>query len=228
MTNTIFWNIDTQYDFMRDDASHKGKLPVPGARGIEENLERLTQYARVNGIKVVNTADWHTFASKEFSQTPDYVATFPPHCIMHTPGAKFIPATTPVNAYDVDWRAKDIDEREIHGRRNITIYKDAFDAFDGNPHTGKIVDLLKPQRAIVYGVATNYCVDSEVQRLLERGIDVHVVTDAMKAIVTPEGTIPMPTGRFYGSVEEFMNREWRAKGVHLETTLSVERLLAGR
>ena len=29
---TIFWNVDTQYDFMRDDESFKGGLPVSGAR----------------------------------------------------------------------------------------------------------------------------------------------------------------------------------------------------
>ncbi len=215
MTNIIFWNVDTQYDFMRDDERYKGKLAVPGAKDIEPNLERLTAAARQHGIKVINTADWHTFASKEFSQTPDYAKTFPPHCIMHTPGAKYVPATEPLNPYVVDWRAKEIDEREIHGRRNIVIYKDAFDAFEGNPHTSDIVQKLKPDHAVVYGVATNYCVQYAVQGLLKRGIAVTVASDAIKEIPNCD-------------ISSFIDTEWRTKGVHLDTTAGIERMLAHR
>ena len=62
---TIFWNVDTQYDFMRA----KGKLYVSEAEKIETNLAQLTSLAKTNGIKVVNTADWHNKHSKEISGT---------------------------------------------------------------------------------------------------------------------------------------------------------------
>lgn len=208
MTNTIFWNVDTQYDFMRAD----GKLAVPDAQSIEPNLERLTRYARERGIKVVNTRDWHTFASKEFSEQPDFTATFPPHCIQHTPGAEYVPATKPINAYEIDWRDNGFDEREVHSRRNIIIDKDAFDVFAGNPHTDGVIKTLKPKRAVVYGVATNYCVHFAVRGLLERGIEVYVVKDAIKEIPNCD-------------LKEFLDTQWAAKGVKFTSTDSIDEIV---
>ena len=214
MTTTILWNVDTQYDFMRDDASHKGKLPVQGAREIEPNLERLTELARKNGIKVINPADWHTPESKEFSATPDYITTFPPHCMEGTKGAQYVPATAPKNPYCIDWRERTLDKKAAIAHREIVLRKDAFDVFTGNPHTGKLLDLLRPMQVVVYGVATNYCVDYAVQGLLERGIEVYVVADAIKEIPNCD-------------IAEFIEARWRGKGVKLTTTDSIERILKG-
>ena len=50
---TLFWNVDTQYDFMRNDDSFKGALPVEGARSIEGNLAKLTSYAREHGYQIL-------------------------------------------------------------------------------------------------------------------------------------------------------------------------------
>ncbi len=223
MIGTLHWNVDTQYDFMRDDDSHKGTLPVPGARSIEENLSRLTRLAAKENIRVVNTADWHTSESKEFSATPDYITTFPPHCMEGTKGAQYVPATAPKNPYCIDWRDRTFDKKAAMAHREIVLRKDAFDVFTGNPHTGKLLDLLQPLQVIVYGVATNYCVQHAVQGLLEHGVpSVIVVSDAIKAIVAPDSTIPTPTGWLYGSVEEFIDKEWRAKGV---TMMSTDRLM---
>ena len=94
---TIFWNVDTQYDFMRPD----GRLYVKGAEQIEGNLVRLTELARRKGIKVVNTADWHRKDSLELSNNPDFANTFPPHCLQNTRGAEFIPATNPQDSYKI-------------------------------------------------------------------------------------------------------------------------------
>lgn len=179
---TIFWNVDTQYDFMRNDESFKGALHVPGAREIESNLEKITRYAEKNNIIVVNTADWHNENSAEFSSNPDYKTTFPPHCIEHTKGAGYIPATDPNNSYIIDWKLPDIIPEKVLGHRNITLYKDAFDIFKGSPHTEKILEILKPGKVIVYGVATNACVDQAVRGLLKKNYEVYVVLDAIKEL----------------------------------------------
>ncbi len=75
MSNTLFWNVDTQYDFMNDDpnAEYAGKLPVPGATEIKSELESLTDLAEQEGIQVVNTADWHHPSDDEISDDPDEV-----------------------------------------------------------------------------------------------------------------------------------------------------------
>ena len=180
MTRTIFWNVDTQYDFMKLD----GKLSIPGATEIEGNLEYLTRFAAVHGIKVVNTADYHTLNSRELSDKPDFKTTFPPHCLAGTKGAEFVDATKPVNPYVVDWRDANFDPTELQKHRNIVLYKDEFDVFHpaGAPHTEKALNELNPQKAIVYGVATNVCVDFAVRGLLKRGVDVYVPTDAIKEL----------------------------------------------
>jgi len=179
MTRTIFWNVDTQYDFMKPD----GKLSIPGAMGIEGNLERLTNIAHQKKIQIVNTADWHNEYSTELSDTPDFKTTFPRHCMQWTKGACWIPATMPLRPFAVYWGAENFDEKRLAEHNgDIVIYKDQFDVFTGSRHTEKILEIIKPQRAIVYGVATNVCVDFAVRGLLQRGVEVYVLTDAIKEL----------------------------------------------
>ena len=213
---TIFWNVDTQYDFMRPD----GKLYVKGAEQIEGNLARLTQLAESRRIKVVNTADWHNKDSEELSDKPDFVHTFPEHCMQDTYGAGFIPATYPYllsdkEPYIVDWKKKKFDRHDRKGvlaSRSIILHKDKFDIFAGNPHADRVVELLAPERAVVYGVATNVCVDCAVRGLLERKVQVYVPLDAIKEI--PALPLPYDT--------------WKSKGAILTTTDEIYKILGGR
>ena len=179
---TIFWNVDTQYDFMRNDADYQGKLAIPHAQLIEPNLAALTQYARENGIKIINTADWHTQASKEFADQPDFKTTFPAHCLQNTKGAAFVPATRPENPYMIDWQLAVPDLEKAKAAQEIVMYKDAFDIFAGNPYADAVVQAINPDRIIVYGVATNVCVDFAVIGNLVRGKEVIVPLDAIKEI----------------------------------------------
>ncbi len=210
---TIFWNTDTQYDFMRFDEDFKGALAVPNARDIEEDLRKLTGFASGFGYKIVNTADWHTMESKEFSKTPDFVNTFPPHCLVETKGAEFVPATRPLHAYKIDWRNVDVDEEQIRNVQNLILYKDHFDIFQGNPHTEEILDAIRPETAIVYGVATNVCVDYAVKGLLKRGVKVIVPVDAIKELP--------------GLPLEQVLKTWEEKGARLSTVDDVIREFGG-
>ncbi len=180
MIKPIFWNEDTQYNFMRPS----GKLYLPGAEAIEKNLRSLTAIAARNNIYVVNTADWHMLESAELSATPDFKTTFPPHCLIGSEGAEFIDATRPPFPYVIDWRDASFDPAKVKEHFDIVIYKDNFDVFNaaGAPHTEKVLDALNPRRAIVYGVATNVCVDFAVKGLLQRGLQVYVPTDAIKEL----------------------------------------------
>ena len=66
MPRVIFWDVDTQYDFMHAD----GKLYVPDAERIIDNLKRLTDYAHGHGICLVASADDHVNSHAEISDTP--------------------------------------------------------------------------------------------------------------------------------------------------------------
>ncbi|HET7040554.1 MAG TPA: hypothetical protein VFI13_00985, partial [Gemmatimonadales bacterium] len=65
MTSTIFWDVDTQHDFMDPD----GKLYVPGAEAIVPVLGQLTGYAHAHGIRVLASADDHVPGHRELSDT---------------------------------------------------------------------------------------------------------------------------------------------------------------
>ena len=54
-TTLLFWNVDTQYDFMNPD----GALYVPGAETILPNLKSLQEIATKLDIPIVHTKDWH-------------------------------------------------------------------------------------------------------------------------------------------------------------------------
>jgi nicotinamidase/pyrazinamidase len=177
---TIFWNVDTQYDFMRED----GKLNVKDAVLIEPNLERLTLYAENNNLKVVNTGDWHNDETAEIEVNPNYMTTFNEHCMQYTKGAEFVPATNPKDPYVLDWNAGNIDVNQVLDNRNIVLYKDEFNIFgnNGNKYADQILDILNPENVVVYGVATNVCVDQAVNGLLDRGKNVYVPLDAIKEL----------------------------------------------
>ncbi|MBR9703827.1 isochorismatase family protein [Candidatus Pacearchaeota archaeon] len=178
----IFWNVDTQNDFMKDDSDYKGKLVVPGANSIVGNLERLTQYADSRDIKVVNTGDWHTEDSEEISNDPDFIKTFPAHCLIRTYGAEFISETKPLEPYVVDWRDESINGDKVREARNIVLYKDAFNVFKGNSLTDNVLKILGPDSVVVYGVATEVCVKEAVLGLQKSGKQSYVVFDAIKGI----------------------------------------------
>ncbi len=181
----ILWNVDTQYDFMRDDGEYHGKLVVAQAHLIEPRLAELTLLGKKYSLKVVNTADDHDYSTAEISANPDYRETFPEHCMRGTLGAEYVPATRPENPLVIDWRDAAIDEAALVDYRNLVIKKDAFDVFRGkpwSPHAEMMLDAVKPEIAVVYGVATNVCVDYAVKGLLDRHVRVFVPIDAIKEL----------------------------------------------
>ncbi|MBC5793285.1 MAG: cysteine hydrolase family protein [Nanohaloarchaea archaeon] len=212
----VFWNVDTQYDFIEPE----GKLPVnegKGATAIRENLRHLTSLAQEYNLTTINTADWHNQASEEivFEGEPDFDQTFPPHCMQNTRGAEFIGATDPANPVKFDWSVDyDVGERLHDNPREIVLYKDKFNVFEGTPHADPVVEEVNPDVAFVYGVATEVCNDQAIQGLLERDVQVYAVEDAMTGI-DPEAA-------------EKTKQQWRDEGVELVDTYEVEDFLEGR
>lgn len=191
----LFWNVDTQIDFMKAN----GKLYVQDAEAIAPTLAKLTEFAKENNIRVVNSCDYHNENSAELSNTPDFITTFPPHCMQNTKGQNFISETNPENPLVFDWNKQyTINEETLamENARNIVIRKDLFDVFAGNPNTEKIVETLAPQKVFVYGVATNVCVNFAVVGLAERGYEVFVIQDAIQEL--PKIPVPFELWREKG------------------------------
>jgi len=198
-SKVLFWNVDTQVDFIEP----KGKLYAPDAEKIKPVLKEITEYARVNSIQVVNTCDYHHVNSAELSLNPDFINTFPEHCMADTQGAEYIPETRPENSFVIDWTANQdiISKLQEQNPRNIVLRKDAFDVFAGNPYTEQILQLIGPEKAFVYGVTTNVCVDQAVMGLSHKGIKVFVFRDAIKEL--PK--IPLPFQKWQSCGVELIN-----------------------
>ena len=180
----IFWNVDTQVDFVEPE----GRLYVEGAEKIKPLWQQITDLAKQKNIRVVNTADYHYPDSAELSDEPDFVNTFPQHCMANTPGAEYVTETQPENAVEFDWD-KDYDTFDaVRSARNTVIRKDAFDVFAGNPYTDNILQMLSPETVVVYGVTTNVCVNDAVVGLSKRVKRVIVLKDAIKELPN----IPLP------------------------------------
>jgi nicotinamidase/pyrazinamidase len=205
---TLFWNVDTQEDFI-DQA---GKLYVKGAEEIRPVLKQITDFAKTEGIRVINTCDYHHINSDEFSSVPDFETRFPQHCLAGSSGAEFISETKPESPLLIDWDIDmaiyaEFDNPELF--RNVVIRKDAFDVFAGNPHAEKVVQILHPDQVFVYGVSTNVCVDKAVVGLAERGIKVYVFEDAIKELPN----LPLP----YDA--------WKSKGIELISFSDIRKYL---
>lgn len=183
-SEVLFWNVDTQFDFVEQ----AGKLYVPGAELIKPVWKQITKLAAELDIPVVNTADWHYADSAELSSDPDFVSTFPEHCMADTSGADYVGETKPEDSVVFDWNKEYPTLDDVWSSRNIVIRKDAFDVFVGNPFAEKIVRMLAPKTVIVYGVTTNVCVHCAVVGLAERVERVVVVEDAIKELPN----IPLP------------------------------------
>ncbi len=172
----IFWAVDCQKDFINPD----GALYVEGAESIKPNLKKLTKFAKDNNIMVVNTRDYHWMDDEELSDKPDFVNTFPNHCIRKSDGANFIEETDPGYYYnELDEENPVLINLDL---RNIVINKTKFDVFTGNSNTDKYVKLINPDIVVVYGVAGDYCVKYAVDGLIKKGCQVMVVLDSIKAI----------------------------------------------
>ncbi len=185
-TDILFWNVDTQFDFI----NREGKLYVEKAETILESLQAVTNFAAEHNIQVINTADYHFSNSKELSETPDFINTFPPHCMAETQGAEFVSETTPKNAVELPWDiTSTTDElKAIAQNRNIIIRKDAFDVFAGNKNTQELLQIIAPKKVFVYGVTTNVCVHFAVMGLAQHGVEVFVLEDTIKELPN----IPIP------------------------------------
>ena len=171
----VFWEVDAQKDFMLPG----GKLYVPGAEKIIPNIKRLVDAARKAGILLVSSACAHTADDPEF-------ASFPPHCIRGTEGARIAEGLT-TDYVIVPNRAKFGLPADLFDHAQIVIEKQELDVFS-NPHTNEIVERLGAEATyVVFGVVTEYCVHFASKGLLDRRRKVFVVEDAIGTVKAEEG-----------------------------------------
>ena len=138
--------IDLQNDFVQG-----GSLAVPGGTQVAAQIARHVRHFKTEYQLVVGTRDYHEDPTDHFSATPDFVNTWPPHCVIGTSGASFFPAIQNLV------REKLIGVVVSKGR-HAAAYS-GFEALDPRGHS--LVDVLKEARidhVDICGIATDYCV----------------------------------------------------------------------
>jgi nicotinamidase/pyrazinamidase len=126
----------------------------------------------------VASADDHELTDDEISEDPDFQATYPPHCLRGTRGARKIPETEQVDPVPIALGS--LPDKWLRGREFLLLKKN-FDVFT-NPNTDHLLTLLDPDEIVVFGVATDVCNDAAIRGFLQRGRRVVFVEDAARGL----------------------------------------------
>ncbi|MFS0794573.1 isochorismatase family protein [Microbacterium sp. 1P10AE] len=161
--------VDVQNDF-----TERGALGVVGGDEVAERISRYLDARADDYAIVVASRDWHHGDDDNgghFAAEPDFVDTWPVHCVGGTYGAD----------YD-----------EVFDTRRVTHHlkkgqgKPAYSLFEGVTDDGLTADDILNQYAIgdidVVGIATDYCVRASALDALAAGRTVRVLTDLIAGV----------------------------------------------
>lgn len=168
--------IDVQNDF-----TEGGALGVTGGDAVAAGITAYLHAHPDRYDAVIASRDWHEgdstngghFAS---DAEPDFVATWPAHCVAGTSGAEYDPG--------LDTELLDVHIRKGQGRPAYSIFEGTDDA--GTPFEA-VLDRLGVTEVDVAGIATDYCVRASALDALRGGRRVRVLTDLV-AGVAPESS----------------------------------------
>ena len=214
MHKALFWDVDTQYDFMMPD----GRLCIPGAAALLQNLARLTRVARArkDAVRILASMDDHDPADAEIAEPADFLNTFPPHCLHGSIGQMKVISTEPENPLYISvepMTETDLRQQLETHEGEIVILKRRFDVFT-NPNTEPIVRWLNPSSIYLYGVALDVCDAYAMEGLLRCGQNnLFLVSDAAAAIDPERGRL--------------LVEKWRSQGVSIVSTAEVCLQFAG-
>jgi nicotinamidase/pyrazinamidase len=174
--------VDLQNDFCPGGAL--------GIEGGDEIIPALNEYAEKfarAGLPVYASRDWHPRETNHFKE---WGGPWPPHCVRNTRGAEFHPAVRmPPHTRIVSKGTDPID----HG----------YSAFEALDEQGKpLADSLHEagvRHLYIGGLATDYCVRASALDGLGEGMDVVVLTDAIRGIDVNPGDIQRAMDAMTGS-----------------------------
>ncbi|GID26771.1 isochorismatase family protein [Paractinoplanes brasiliensis] len=134
--------VDVQNDFCEG-----GSLAVSGGGAVAAGISLVLDKAGERWDHVVATKDWHIDPGSHFSDHPDYLDSWPRHCVVGTSGADFHPELR-----------TDRVEAVFHKGE----YKAAYSGFEGRTEGGETLAAWLRERDVteveVVGIATDHCV----------------------------------------------------------------------
>jgi nicotinamidase/pyrazinamidase len=179
--------IDVQNDF-----TEGGALGVDGGAAV---AARITSYLKAAGDRydvVFASRDWHSADGDNgghFSSEPDYVDSWPVHCVAGTSGAEYHPAL-------------DVNRLDVHILKGMGV--PAYSIFEGFTHDGRdfpeVLDSHGVSDIDVVGIATDYCVLASALDAKKSGRNVRVLTDLVAGVHPDSSAAAFDTMRSEGIV----------------------------
>ncbi|GAA4029804.1 nicotinamidase [Allokutzneria multivorans] len=149
--------VDVQNDFCEG-----GSLAVNGGAAV---AVAISEHMAHNAYDhVVATRDYHVDPGAHFSDSPDYVDSWPVHCVAGTAGASFHP---------------ELDITRVEAVFSKGAYSAAYSGFEGADATGRtLADWLRERNVDtvdVVGIATDHCVRATAVDAAREGFAVTVL-----------------------------------------------------
>lgn len=168
MTRALFI-VDVQNDF-----TEGGALGVDGGDAVAQGITRYLEAHAGEYELIVASRDWHDADNDNgghFHPAPDFVDTWPAHCVAGSEGAEYDPGLR-------------VDAVTHHVRKGQG--RPAYSLFEGVTDDGVTVAELLTERGIldvdVVGIATDYCVRASALDAIEHGRRVRVLTDLVAGV----------------------------------------------
>lgn len=168
--------VDVQRDFCEG-----GSLAVPGGA---DCAARVSEYLARSGqeyASIVATKDWHIDPDEHFGDPPDWVDSWPVHCVANSIGAEFHPNL----AAKVDV-AVVFDNVFRKGE-----YAAAYSGFEGRDNEGvSLAEWLGHhgiEKVDIVGIAISACVKATALGAIANGFRTSVFVDLCADLVEPEG-----------------------------------------
>lgn len=168
--------VDVQNDFCE-----AGSLAVDGGNQVARDTRAYLEASGENYDLVVATRDWHDPNSDNgghISAEPDFIDTWPPHCVAGTPGADFHPELWPASG-----RYPDIEVKKGQG-------VPAYSGFQGTDENGKpLAEILRDAGVTevdLVGIAFDYCVKQTATDAVNNGFKANVLRN-LTAAIHPDG-----------------------------------------
>ncbi|WP_040337107.1 isochorismatase family protein [Candidatus Blastococcus massiliensis] len=148
--------VDVQNDFCEG-----GSLAVAGGAAV---AAAITEHMAAGGYDhVVATRDHHIDPGTHFSETPDFVDTWPRHCVVGTDGVELHPA---------------LDRAPIEALFDKGEYAAAYSGFEGSAAGVGLADWLREREVDavdVVGIATDHCVRATALDAVANGLSTRVL-----------------------------------------------------
>jgi nicotinamidase/pyrazinamidase len=180
--------IDMQKGFLPLDAAVEandseagyGELPLENGHKLVEVINEVTKKAEQQNLSIFTTQDWHPQETAHFSSTPDFVDSWPVHCVENTIGAELYPLLyVPQTAKKfLKGQEKLIDGKEDTSYSGVNSCIASSDQSFENWVTENEIT-----RLIVIGIALDYCAGkTAIDAANKLGLETYLVEDTSLAI----------------------------------------------